>query len=100
MYRNIRSFESTFDYPNVSSNGSVSQDFTTTASFPLGSHVIQWGFGGDATAIQDLNITFKFVDTDTLRMTLINPTGGAIDGGAILTQFVTGEFNSDLAETI
>lgn len=99
-YRNVRLFSVAFDYPNVGSNGSLQQDFSTTESFPLGTHVIQFGFGSDATAIEDLQISFKFVDTDTLRMNLVNPTGGAIDGGVITTQFVTGEFNTDLAETI
>ncbi len=100
IYRNVRLFEVDFDFPNVGSNGSVQQDFTTTASFPLGSHIINWGFGSDATAIEDLQINFTFVDVDTLRMVLINPTGGAINGGIITTQFVTGEFNTDLIETI
>jgi len=99
-YRNIRLFTVDFDFPNVGSNGSTLQDFTTTESFPLGSHVIQWGFGSDASAIEDLQIQFKFIDTDTLRMGLVNPTGGAINGGVITTQFVVGEFNTDLEETI
>ncbi len=100
VYRNIRSFEVDFDYPNVNSNGTVSQDFSTTQSFPVGTHIINWGFGEDAQSVEDLLIQFLFVDVDTLRMVLQNPTGGAIDGGQILTQFVTGEFNTDLVETI
>jgi len=100
VYRNVRLFEVDFDYPNVVANGTVSQDFSTTASFPVGTHIIQWGFGEAAGVLEDLIIQFKFVDTDTLRMVLENPTGGAIDGGTILTQFVTGEFNTDLIETI
>lgn len=100
VYRNVRSFEVDFNYPNVGSNSTVSQDFTTTASFPVGTHIIQWGFGEAAGVLEDLLIQFKFVGTDTLRMVLTNGTGGAIDGGTILTQFVTGEFNTDLVETI
>lgn len=100
VYRNIRSFEVDFDFPNVNSNSTVSQDFSTTATFPVGTHVIQWGFGEAAGVLEDLVIQFKFVAADTLRMVLNNPTGGSIDGGTILTQFVTGEFNTDLVETI
>ena len=99
-YRNVRLFEIDFDYPNVGSNGTLSVDITTTASFPLGSHIVSWGFASDAQAIEDMIIQFILVDTDTLRMTLINPTGGAIDGGVITTQFLVGEFNTDLLETI
>jgi hypothetical protein len=99
-YRNIRLFSVDFDYPNVNSNSTVIQDFTTTAGFPLGTHILTWGFGSDATGIEDLLLQFKFVDVDTLRMTLTNNTGGAINAGVITTQFVTGEFNEDLEETI
>lgn len=100
VYRNLRLFSVDFDYPNVLANGTVVQDFATTASFPLGTHILTWGFGSDATGIEDLTLQFKFVDVDTMRMTLTNNTGGAIDAGVITTQFVTGEFNTDLEETI
>lgn len=100
VYRNIRSFEVDFDYPLVNSNSSVSQDFSTTQTFPVGTHIIQWGFGEAAGNIEDLIIQFRFVDSNVLRLVLNNPTGGNIDGGTILTQFVTGEFNTDLVETI
>lgn len=95
-YRNIRAFEFDIDLPNVVSNGTVSQDVTTTETFPLGTHVISWGVLSDATTLENLVVTFLFVDTDTLRVVLFNPTGGAIDPANITFQFLTGEFNSDL----
>lgn len=100
VYRNLRLFSVDFDYPNVNSNSTVTQDFATTAGFPIGTHILTWGFGSDATGIEDLLLQFKFVDVDTLRMTLTNGTGGAIDAGVITTQFVTGEFNTALEETL
>lgn len=99
-YRNIRMFEVDIDFPNVNSNSTVSGDITTVESFPLGSHIMQYGFGSDATDIEDMILQFKFVAADTLRYTLQNPTGGAINPGIITTQFCIGEFNSDLVEAI
>lgn len=98
-FRNIRAFEFDIDLPNVGSNSTVSQDVTTTESFPLGTHVISWGVSSDATSMQDLVATFLFVNTDTMRVTLNNLTAGAIDPGNITFQFLTGEFNSDLDQT-
>jgi hypothetical protein len=99
VYRNIRSFEFAIDLPNVGSNSTVSGLVTTTASFPLGSHIISWGVLTSAVSLQDLIVTFLIVNTDTLRFVLNNPTGGAIDPASITFQFVTGLFNSDLDET-
>ena len=101
VFRNIKVFSGVaVDFPNVNSNGTVSGDVTTTASFPLGTALISWGFEVDASAIQDMQIQFIFVDADTLRFTLRNPTGGAIDAGSLDMFFVTGEINTDLSETI
>jgi hypothetical protein len=99
VYRNLRSFEFDIDLPNVNSNSTVSGLVTTTQSFPLGTHIISWGVSSSAVSWQDLVVTFLFVNTDTLRYVLNNPTGGAIDPANTTFQFVTGEFNTDLDET-
>ena len=99
VWRNVRSFEFDIDLPNVGSNATVSGTVTTTESFPLGTHIISWGVLTSAVSMQDLVVTFLFVNTDTLRFVLDNPTGGAIDPANITFQFVTGEFNSDLDQT-
>jgi hypothetical protein len=88
------------DFPNVVSNSSVSLDITTTASFPLGTGIINWGFETDATDLEDLQISMVFTAVDTLRVTLTNPTGGNIDPASHDMFFVTGEINTDLSETI
>lgn len=101
VFRDVRSFQAVdVDFPNVVSNGSVSVDIPTTESFPLGTHLISWGFQTDASDIDDMQITMYFTDVDTLRVTLTNPTGGAINPGVITVNFVTGLFNEDLIETI
>lgn len=99
IFRNIRCFEFDIDLPNVVSNGTVSGLVTTTASLPLGTHILSWGFLTSAVSLQDLLVEFKIVNTDTLRYVLQNPTGGAIDPANITFQFVVGTFNSDLDET-
>lgn len=101
VFRNIRVFAGVaVDFPNVVSNSTVTQDITTTASFPLGTAILNWGFETDATDLEDLQITLMFVAVDTLRVALTNPTGGNIDPASHDMFFVTGEINTDLSETI
>lgn len=100
VFRNIKVFQPiSVDFPNVPSNGTVSGDVTTVTSFPLGTALIAWGFLEDASVIEDMQIQFIFINVDTLRFTLSNPTGGAIDAGALDMWFVTGELNPDIDDT-
>lgn len=100
VFRNIKVFQPvSVDFPNVNSNTTVSGDITTVTSFPFGTALIAWGFLEDASVIQDLQIQFIFINTDTLRFTLENPTGGAINPGALDMWFVTGELNPDIDDT-
>ncbi len=100
VFRNIKVFQPiSVDFPNVIANGTVSGDITTVTSFPLGTALIAWGFLEDASVIEDMQIQFIFINTDTLRFTLSNPTGGAIDAGALDMWFVTGELNPDIDDT-
>ncbi len=100
VFRDIKVFQPvSVDFPNVNSNATVSGDITTVTSFPLGTALLSWGFLEDASVIQDLQIQFVFINTDTLRFTLSNPTGGAINAGALNMFFVTGELNLDIDDT-
>ena len=101
VFRNVRVFAGVaVDFPNVVANSTVSQNISTTASFPLGTALLAWGFETDATDLEDLQITFDFTAVDTLRVQLTNPTGGNIDPASHDMFFVTGEINTDLSETI
>jgi hypothetical protein len=101
VFRNIRVFSGVaVDFPSVGSNGTVSQNITTTQTFPLGTAILSWGFESDATDLQDLQISIIFVNTSTLRVVLSNLTAGAIDPASHNMFFVTGEINTDLSETI
>lgn len=101
VFRNIRVFAGVaVDFPSVTANSTVTQDITTTASFPLGTTMIAWGFEVNASDLEDLQITLLFTDVDTLRVQLTNPTGGNIDPASHTMFFVTGEINTALSETI
>lgn len=100
VFRNIKVFQPVaVDFPNVNSNSTVSGDITTVTTFPFGTALIGWGFLEDAGVIQDMQIQFIFIDANTLRFTLENPTGGAIDAGSLDMWFVTGELNPDIDDT-
>jgi hypothetical protein len=100
VFRNIKVFQPvSVNFPNVGSIATISGDITTVTSFPFGTALIAWGFLEDASVIQDLQIQFIFINTDTLRFTLSNPTAGAIDAGALDMWFVTGELNPDIDDT-
>jgi hypothetical protein len=78
------------DFPNVPSNGSVSIDVPTAVPTPLGTHIISYAALTDATSIEDLLIQFFIVQADVVRITLFNPTGGAVNPDPITFQFITG----------
>ena len=100
VFRNIKVFQPvSVDFPNVNSVSTVSGDITTVTTFPFGTALIAWGFLEDASVIADLQIQFIFIDASTLRFTLSNPTGGAINAGALDMWFVTGELNPDIDDT-
>ena len=100
VFRNIKVFQPvSVDFPNVNSNATVSGDIITVTPFPLGTALITWGFLDDASAIADMQIQIVFINTGTLRFTLSNPTGGAINAGALDMFFVTGEVNLDIDDT-
>jgi hypothetical protein len=100
VFRNIKVFQPvSVDFPNVGSIATVSGDITTVTPFPFGTALISWGFLEDASVIQDLQIQIIFINADTLRFTLSNPTAGAINAGPLDMWFVTGELNPDIDDT-
>lgn len=100
VFRNIKVFQPvSVDFPSVGSIATISGDIPTVTSFPFGTALIAWGFLEDASVIQDLQIQIIFINVDTLRFTLSNPTAGAIDAGALDMWFVTGELNPDIDDT-
>ena len=100
IYRNVKVFQPvSVDFPIIGSNATVSGDLVTVTNFPLGTALLSWGFLEDAVIIEDMQIQFVFIDVDTLRFTLSNPTAGAINPGPLDMFFVTGELNPDIDDS-
>lgn len=81
------------DFPNVGSNSTVSVDVPMVGAV-LGTHIISWTPLTDATDIEDLIIQFLVVTDDEVRITLQNPTGGAIDPGVITLEILFGQIRA------
>lgn len=76
------------DIPSIVANGSFTTDITVTG-VPLGTHVISWAPLTLATSLDDLLVQFLVVDEDTVRITIDNPSPGAVDPDPITFQFIT-----------
>ena len=76
------------DIPSIAPNGSFTTDIAVTG-VPLGTHVISWAPLTLATSLDDLLIQFLVVDADVVRITIDNPSPGAVDPDPITFQFIT-----------
>lgn len=74
------------DFPNIGSNSAVSLDFTMPVT--LGMHILSWTPLTDASSVQDLIIQILIVADNTVRVTMMNPTAGAVDPDPIDFQFI------------
>lgn len=79
----------TVDLPSIGSKNSAFIDVATATPTPLGTHILSWAALTDATTIDDLLIQILVVAADTVRITMQNPTAGAIDPDPITFQFIT-----------
>jgi len=80
----------TVDFPSIGSNSSAFVDVTVEDT-PLGTHIISWAPLTDATSIDDLIVQFLIIADDTLRITMLNPSAGAINPDSITFQFITAQ---------
>jgi hypothetical protein len=101
IFQNINIFETTINFPNIPSNQSLFIDVPTgVGQAPLGTLIIAYAPITTATTMDDLVVQFMVVATDTVRVTMFNPTAGGIDPDPIDFQFVTAQLNPDLVEVI
>lgn len=77
------------DLPNIGSKNAASIDVTPANPVPLGTHILSWAPLTDATSIDDLIIQILVVAENTIRITMQNPTAGAINPDPITFQFIT-----------
>jgi hypothetical protein len=87
LFQNIRVITTAVNLPSISSNGSEFID-TAVANTPLGTHVVSFAATTDATTIDDLVVQVMVVAADTVRITMINPTAGAINPDEITFEIV------------
>lgn len=101
IFQNINVFETTVNFPSIPSNQSLFIDVPTGAGqAPLGTCIIAYAPITTATTIDDLVVQFMVVAADTIRVTMFNPTAGAIDPDPIDFRFISGQFNPDIVEVI
>lgn len=100
LYRNIRVYTITLDFPSVSSNGSQQIDVAVaTGAAPLGT-VVRLVPLTDASSFDDMVVQATVVTTDSIRFVMINPSAGAIDPDSTEFGVWTGELNTDLASVL
>lgn len=97
LFRNIRVFTRTLDFPSVGSNGTeVINAATPAGAAPLGT-IVQFIPLTDASSFDDMILTANVVTADSIRFVMHNPTGGAIDPDSTDFAIWIGTINTDLA---
>jgi hypothetical protein len=100
LYRNIRVYTTTLDFPSVPSNGSALIDVPVAAgAAPLGTSVRLVPLT-DASSFDDMVVQATVVTADSIRFVMINPTAGAIDPASTDFAVWTGQINTDLASVL
>lgn len=98
LFRNIRVFTITLDFPSVGSNGTevINQ---AVSNLPLGT-VVELIPLTDASSFDDMLVQAKVVTANSIRFIMNNPSGGAIDPASVDFAIWTGEINTDLATAL
>ena len=97
LFRNIRVYTITLDFPIVGSNGSQQIDqATAVGAAPLGT-VVRLIPLTDASSFDDMVLQANVVTADSIRFVMINPSSGAINPDSVDFALWTGEINTDLA---
>ncbi len=95
LFRNIRVFTVTLDFPSVGSNGTQVID-APIANTPLGS-IVNLVPLTDALSFDDLILQANVVTANSIRFIAHNPSGGAVNPASTDFALWTGEINTDLA---
>lgn len=99
VFRDIRVARPTFIFPSVNPNSTVSIDLTVVG-IEVGTHIISWIPVDDARAFDDLVIQWMCVNTDLVRVTMLNPTGMMISPGTLDCVFVLGVMKEGVIATV
>lgn len=97
LFRNIAVYTRTIDFPSVNSNSTEVIDVPTpVGGAPLGT-IVNLIPLTDASSFDDMIMQAKVVSVDSIRFTMNNPTGGAINPDSVDFAIWVGEINLDLA---
>jgi hypothetical protein len=100
LFRNLRVFTVTLDFPSVGSNATQTINAATPAgAAPLGT-VVNLIPLTDASSFDDMVLQANVVSTDSIRFVMVNPTAGAIDPASVDFALWIGEINTDLATAL
>jgi len=100
LFRNIRVYTITLNFPSVGSNATqVIDQATAVGAAPLGTvvHLVPLT---DASSFDDMILEAKVVTTDSIRFIMNNPSAGAIDPASVDFAVWTGQINTDLASAL
>ena len=97
LFRNIRVFTVTLDFPSVGSQSSQTINAATPAgAAPLGT-IVNLIPLTDASSFDDMVLQANIVTADSIRFVMLNPTAGAIDPASVDFALWLGTINTDLA---
>lgn len=97
LFRNIRVFTVTLDFPSVGSNGTETIDAATpVGAAPLGT-IVQLIPLTDASSFDDMILQATVVTADSIRFIMHNPTAGAIDPASVDFALWLGTIETELA---
>jgi len=99
VFRDIRVARQTFDFPNVNPNSSLCIDLVATG-LEVSTNILCWAPVETALTFDDLMLQWLCLDTDLIRVTMINPTGMMISPGTIELVFVFGVVKDEVVDTV
>ncbi len=100
LFRNIRVYTITLDFPSVGSNQTQTINQAVGAGeAPLGT-VVRLTPLTDASSFDDMILQATVVTADSIRFVMSNPTAGAIDPASTDFALWTGQINTDLATAL
>ena len=98
IFRDIKVARPTLNFPSVNPNSTVSVDLAAVG-IDVSDQILCWTPVDDARAFDDLVVQWMCVNTDLLRVTMVNPSGMMISPGVLDCIFVLGVVKDEVIGT-